>query len=84
MNRKILLEVVTQGNAQVKFYLEPTDEALLKTVRRYKLINCNCPAYARERATVLATIQSAVLENKLTPMPEGTDVHQFSILRISI
>lgn len=60
----------------------PEDSQFRRDLNRYKLINCSCPAYGRERQILLPRIQDALRNGTLTPLlevPRGA-----TILRIYI
>lgn len=81
-NHPFIVEATKIGVAGNKFYYAPKDAALLATFNRYKAINCNCPAYARERTTLLAEIQMAIESNQLEPIPQGITTSNYPVVRI--
>ena len=84
MNQSSQLIIEFVKNTKVNFYYLPTDPEVLKKVERYKLVNCSCPAYARERQLLLAQISEAVSNGFFEEIPQDVAKTNYQILRILV
>ena len=79
-NQEFIIEYVK--DTKITFYCLPTDEDLLAKVRRFKLVNCSCPAYARERQRLTSEISEAITLGLFDEIPQNIVKTNYPVLRI--